>query len=163
MNIEYEYSFKVIALEPFIKLIEEDGFTKTEENFQKRILYKKEDKTMARITIKGRNNNCNVYLDFKDDIESDKLVKERRESLPLKVDNMKAALSIIEFLDYKENKSLKRTRYVYKKDDVEFEIDEYIHPEKMFVVAIEGNKESVDKMYNKIYEKLKEYFLKENK
>ena len=40
-------------------------------------------------------------------------------------------------------------RYVYEKGGVKFEIDDYIRPQ-MKVVAIEGNKDEVDKVYNEL-------------
>ena len=47
----------------------------------------------------------------------------------------------------------KRKRYVYFKDGVKFEIDNYTQP-AMKVAAIEGEKEKVDKVYNEV----KKYF-----
>ena len=46
-------------------------------------------------------------------------------------------------------KILKRKRYVYEKDNVKFEFDEYIEP-VMNVIAIEGLKENVDKVYKEL-------------
>ena len=42
-----------------------------------------------------------------------------------------------------------RKRYVYINNNVIFEIDKYIEP-VMNVVAIEGNKDEVDNIYNKL-------------
>ena len=71
--------------------------------------------------------------------------------MPLLVDNdMKALNSILDILGYKENVHIERTRIVYKKDTVKFEIDKYIKPEKMCVVAIEGEKVIVDEIYDYI-------------
>ena len=47
-------------------------------------------------------------------------------------------------------KTLERKRYVYKKNNAKFEIDEYSAPEKMYVVAIEGEKEEVDSIYEEV-------------
>lgn len=161
MNIEYEYSFKVTDLKPFIKFIEDNKFIKIDENYQSRTLYKKEDKTMARITVSGKNSEeSKIIFDFKDDEDSDNLLKERRETLPLEITNIEIAKSIIEFLGYKENKTLIRKRQIFKKEDVEFELDEYESPEKMLVVAIEGNKDKVDEIYHEMETNLIEYFMK---
>ena len=46
---------------------------------------------------------------------------------------------------------LKRKRYVFEKNSVKFEIDEYIEP-VMNVVAIEGLQEEVDAVYNELEE-----------
>ena len=98
---EYEYSFKVTDLKPFIKFIEDNKFIKIDENYQSRTLYKKEDKTMARITVSGKNSEeSKIIFDFKDDEDSDNLLKERRETLPLEITNIEIAKSIIEFLGY---------------------------------------------------------------
>ena len=53
-------------------------------------------------------------------------------------------------LEYKKDKVLERTRYVYEKNQVTFELDEYTSPEVMCVVAVEGEKEEVDKVYDEI-------------
>ena len=65
------------------------------------------------------------------------------------MDFVKSVLSMLEFDFYKE---LDRVRYVYVKNKVTFEIDEYIKP-KMKVVGIEGNKEEVDKVYKVLEDK----------
>ena len=64
-----------------------------------------------------------------------------------------AVLSMLEFDFYKE---LDRVRYVYTKDKVIFEIDEYLKPE-MKVVGIEGNKEEVDKIYKVLENEIKKW------
>lgn len=158
MNIEYEYSFKVTDLKPFIKFVKDKSFEQIEENYQIRTLYKRPDKTMARVTQKGKKHP-KFILDFKDDEDSDKVLKERRETLPIEVPNVETAESIINFLGYKKNKVLERTRYVFVKDNEEFELDSYESPEKMFVVAVEGKKDEVDKLYNEMITTLKEYII----
>ena len=62
---------------------------------------------------------------------------------------------MLEVLGFYENANNTRIRYVYKKDNVIFELDDYIIPE-MKVVAIEGSKEEVDKVYSEIKEKIGE-------
>ena len=57
-------------------------------------------------------------------------------------------------LEYKKDIELSRIRMVYKKDNVIFEIDSYNSPEIMYVVAVEGDKEEVDKVYKEIKDKL---------
>ena len=58
-------------------------------------------------------------------------------------------MSLIEILNLNTKKVLKRKRYVYEKENVKFEIDEYIEP-VMNVIAIEGKKEEVDRVYKKL-------------
>ena len=54
---------------------------------------------------------------------------------------------MLEILELNETKKLVRKRYVYIYNNVVFEIDKYTTP-VMNVVAIEGEKEAVDKVYN---------------
>ena len=42
-----------------------------------------------------------------------------------------------------------RTRYIFELDNIKFEIDEYVLP-KMNVIAIEGDKDKVDKIYEEL-------------
>lgn len=158
-NTEYEYSFKVKSIVPFIEYCENNNYNKIEESNQTRILYKKDDKTMARITIKKENGNTKKLLDFKDDNMSEKILIERRETLPIVFEDEKAIISIMDFLGYKKNIKLERSRCVYKKNGIIFEIDSYNSPEFMFVVAIEGKNREVDKTYSEIRNDLSEYII----
>ena len=110
------------------------------------------NKVLARITTTKTDENTDVFLDFKDDDDSDKVYKESRETIPLKVtdENRGAMDSILNILGYKKKKHLVRKRYIYKKGKVKFEMDDYTKPEIMHVVAIEGDKDEVTKVYNEI-------------
>jgi len=154
MNKEYEYSFKVKDLKPYIDYCINNNYELLEENKQVRTLYKKKDKTMARITSKEKNGITKLFLDFKEDFLSDEDLIERKESLAIEFNDEKAVFSILDFLEYKKDIELSRTRMVYKKDKVIFEIDSYNSPEIMYVVAVEGDKEEVDKVYKEIKDKL---------
>ena len=149
-NKEYEYSFKVKDIVPYIKFCEDNNFIKVEESLQKRTLYRKEDKTMARITIKEIDKVISKYLDFKDDILTDEVLIERRETLSIRFEDDEAVESILNFLGYKQFNILDRKRIVYEKGNVKFEIDHYSSPEEMYVVAVEGEKDDVDKVYAEI-------------
>ena len=74
-----------------------------------------------------------------------------RESLDLLItkENRKFVKSLISILDLTDEKVLRRHRVVYKKGHVKFEIDEYTAP-KMKVVAIEGDKDQVDRVYKEL-------------
>lgn len=146
---EYEYSFKVNNLKSYIDYCEKNNYEKIEESLQTRVLYKNSNKTMARITTKEKNGVKKTFLDFKDDNESNDTLKVCRETLPLEVldSNKEAIDSILDMLGYTIKKALIRKRFVYFKDEVTFELDEYTSPDIMFVVGIEGNKEKVDKIY----------------
>ena len=150
--MEYEYSFKVDSLDEYKKYCEENGYEKRLEYDQVRELFTSDNKVLARITTTKTGENTDVFLDFKDDDDSDKVYKESRETIPLKVtdENRGAMDSILNILGYKKKKHLVRKRYIYKKGKVKFEMDDYTKPEIMHVVAIEGDKDEVTKVYNEI-------------
>lgn len=150
--MEYEYSFKVDSLDEYKKYCEENGYEKRLEYDQVRELFTSDNKVLARITTTKTDENTDVFLDFKDDDDSDKVYKESRETIPLKVtdENRGAMDSILNILGYKKKKHLVRKRYIYKKGKVKFEMDDYTKPEIMHVVAIEGDKDEVTKVYNEI-------------
>ena len=50
MNKEYEYSFYVKEIEPYIQYCEKNDYKKTSEGNQIRELYKNGNKILARIT-----------------------------------------------------------------------------------------------------------------
>ena len=158
-NTEYEYSFKVKTLHPFVEYCKKNNYEMVEESRQLRKLFKKSDKTMARITIKEKNGIVKKLFDFKDDNMSDEVLIERRETLSIPFDEEESVLSIIDFLGYTENNKLDRNRFVYKKENVIFELDSYISPEIMFVVAIKGEKEKTDLVYNEIKQNFSEYII----
>ena len=146
---EYEYSFKVSDITPYIDYCKKNNYELEKSNYQVRELFKHENKILARITTEIENKRRTCVLDFKDDNDTNKLVKEARETIPLKVsrENRNAVDSMLEILGYHKDKILKRRRFVYKKGEVKFEIDEYLEPEECYVVAIEGEKEVVDRVY----------------
>ena len=160
-NIEQEYSFKVISIKPFLKYCKENGFLKIEKTEQIRTLYKKNDKTMLRLTVKKCGHKVIKEMDFKQDKLSSEVFIERKETLPIMYTDDNAIYSIIDFLGYKKDIELIRTRYVYSKNNIKIEIDEYVSPEKMFVVAIEGNVKYSEIIYNEMKEKYNKYFLDE--
>ncbi len=160
-HIEHEYSFKVTVLSPFIEYCEKEGYKKIEETLQTRILYKRHDKTMLRITIKNKNGKITKEFDFKQDKLTDKPLVERKETIPIKYTDDEAIESIIDFLDYKKAIELIRNRYVYSKEDVKFEIDEYLSPEEALVIAIEGDFNKITNIYNELKDKYKDYFINE--
>lgn len=160
-NMEQEYSFKVTNIKPFLKYCKDNGFKKIEKTEQVRTLYKKADKTMLRLTAKKCGRKVVKEMDFKQDKLSSDVFIERKESLPIIYNDDEAIYSIIDFLGYKKDIELIRTRYVYEKKDVKVEIDEYVSPDKMLVVAIEGNTKNSSKVYYELKEKYYKYFLKE--
>ncbi len=153
MNKEYEYSFKVRDIKDFIQYCINKEYKKKEEYLQTRILYKNGGPVMARITENVYSDHVQKVLNFKDDHLNDKPLKASRETKDLVIndDNQEFVDSLIEILDLTHKKVLKRKRYVFEKNNVIFEIDEYIEP-IMNVVAIEGLQEEVDFVYKELKE-----------
>lgn len=144
---EYEYSFKVSNLTPCFEYCEKNGYELLFKNKQIRTLYKNSTGIMARITIDEVNGKTVKTLDFKEDKIDDNVLKIREESEPVQFENDSEILEKLSNLNYKKGQTFVRTRTVYKKDDVTFEIDEYEQPMQSKVIAIEGKKEPVDKAY----------------
>lgn len=143
-NIEYEYSFNVKDLTPYIDYCEKHGYKFIEKTQQQRTIYRKPDGTMARITINTSEKGTKKYLDFKEDnFVEGQVLKQHKESLSLNYEDDEVIDSILQFLEY-------RTRYIYELKAVKFELDEYTVPRKTCVVAVEGDKVEVDKVYQKI-------------
>lgn len=159
--MEYEYSFEVIDIEPFVKFCESENYNKESCFIQTRVLYKNKDKILARITTNEQKGILTSYLDLKEENESDAKLKISKESSELELNeaNREFVDTMLEILNFKKSKTLKRKRPVYTKDKVTFEIDDYITP-AMKVVAIEGKKEEVDKVYMIIKKKYAD-FIKE--
>lgn len=153
---EYEYSFKVEDIKPYVNYCEKNNYELISENKQIRELYRNSNKILARITTKINNIGSEKLLDFKDDNNTDNILKVSRETIPLiiKDDDIDAVNSILEILGYKKDKTLNRTRVVYQKDGVKFELDSYISPNIMFVVGIEGENEKVDNIYKEVIENI---------
>lgn len=151
MNKEYEYSFKVKDITPFVDYCVNNKYELKKEYEQVRTLYKNGGKVMARITKNIYKDNEVEILNFKDDNLSDSVLKVSRESKDLLIndENREFVKSLLEILELNEIKKLVRKRYVYVCNNVIFEIDNYITP-TMNVVAIEGKKEEVDKVYNEL-------------
>lgn len=156
MNKEYEYSFKVKDINEFIQYCAHNGYQKKEEYLQTRILYKNGSPIMARVTENIYNDRSEKILNFKDDNLNDNVLKTSRESEDLIVNDENQAFvdSLIEILNLTNQKVLKRRRYVFEKNNVKFEIDEYIEP-VMNVVAIEGLQVEVDIVYKELKEIIK--------
>lgn len=151
MNKEYEYSFKVKDTKDFIQYCINNNYEKKEEYNQIRTLYKNNGPIMARITQNIYDSKIIKKLNFKDDNLNNNELKISRETKDLIItkENEEFVNSLIEILELTNKKTLKRKRYIYEKNNIKFEIDEYTSP-KMNVVALEGLKEEVDKVYNEL-------------
>ena len=151
-NKEYEYSFKVDSLDQVIKYLEDNNYKNTSILKQNRKVYENENNKsiIARITTNNIDNKEEVLIDFKNVKENDNNLKVSAESMPIEINNnYDKFLSILDVLDFELKIELIRTRYIYEKDEVIFELDDYKYP-KMCVVAVEGNNIKVDNEYKKI-------------
>lgn len=148
--IEYEYNFKVDDIGVVTKFCERNGFVLASKTSENRVVFENRQnrKIISRITSTfGESDKVTVW-DFKNVGKNDNLLKVSRESEPLTLDEreIEVARSMLEVMDFEQSADNLRTRYVFEKGDVKFEIDDYTRPE-MKVVAIEGEKNQVDKLY----------------
>ena len=155
---EYEYSIKVETIKPIIEYCENNNYQLIDKVEQNRIVYQNNysDDIIARITTSIRDDNKNCVFDCKNIGTRNKALKVSNESLPIEVtdDNREAIISILNTLNFYQSANNNRIRYVYKKDGVKLEIDDYTSP-LMCVIGIEGEKDKVDL----VYEELKKYDL----
>ena len=149
-NTEYEYSFKVNDIKDYLLYLEDNGYKLISNTNQQRILYRNDNKTMARITIEETGNRKVKKLDFKEDKLTDEDLTVRKETKPIIFTSGEEIDDVLKFLGYYKDKVLKRNRRVYKKGKVKFEIDKYEYPFKDYVVALEGDKDAVDKEYENL-------------
>ncbi len=145
---EREYSFKVENVKKYIDCLIKLNFNIVSDSKQIRTIYKNNN-IMARITENFYSNNKKeIVFDFKEDKLTKDVLIERKESLPIIIDNVDTALSVIDILGFKKTVSLHRQRKVFSKNDVICEIDLYESPNEEFIVSIEGdNYKGVDKLY----------------
>ena len=145
---EYEYSFKVKDLKPYITYCIKNNYKEISNSDEIRDLFSNNSGINARITI----TNNEIVLDYKEEDDSDKILKETIESKPISINKNKLDSIYKELYNknYKLIKHLERHRIVFIKNNVKFELDEYIYPNHEFVAAIEGNKEEVDKVYEEL-------------
>lgn len=151
--IEYEYNFKVDDISVVTKFCEKDGFVLVSKTSENRVVFenKQNRKIISRLTTTfGESDKVTVW-DFKNVGKNDNLLKVSKESETMKLDEagIKIARSMLEVMDFEQSADNLRTRYVFEKGDVKFEIDDYTRPE-MKVVAIEGEKTQVDKVYQEL-------------
>lgn len=150
-EVEYEYSFNVPSLQPYIQFCQDHQYHFVSKSKQTRIIYRKADHTMARITKNEIDGVVTMQLDFKEDhLDPNKIVIARKEAKALTYTDEEAVQSILQFLGYEKDNTLERTRYVYTRDHVKFEMDEYTYPEVTCVVGIEGDQKEVDTVYQEI-------------
>ena len=150
---EYEYSFNVDSVKPYLDYCEENNYKLVDTIKQNRIVYENRysKDIIARITTSIKDGEISCVFDCKNVGKQDESLKISSESKELVVtdDNIDVIESILNVLNFYEAANNDRVRYIYEKDEVKFEIDDYSSP-KMCVIGIEGNREKVDKVYEEI-------------
>lgn len=150
---EYEYTFKVRSIEPYINYCKKNGYEEVCIVTQNRIVYENRNSNhiIARVTTEEKNGEKEILFDCKNIGEKNKSLNISNESLPMVVtkDNLEIINSILNVLEFYEAANNFRKRYIYKKGGVKFEIDDYTSP-KMQVVAIEGDEGEVESVYKEI-------------
>lgn len=150
---EYEYNFRIDDVAPVIAYCEKNGYNFVSKTWQNRRVFEfggksaGNSKIISRITSTKIDGKLVTDWDIKNVDRKDSTLKISQESMALQIDeeNIATAISMLETMDFKMSADNIRTRYVYKKDGVTFEIDDYERP-AMKVVAIEGDKEKVDQV-----------------
>lgn len=147
--IEYEYTFKVKQIDAVIEFCEKNGFKLVSKSWQNRKVFenKHNRKIISRLTSTCADGSVAEW-DFKNVDNKNAQFKVSQESNVMILDKngIENALSMLETMDFEMSADNERTRYVYEKDDVKFEIDDYTRPQ-MKVVAVEGDKTQVDQVY----------------
>ena len=163
--IEYEYSIKATSITPFIDYCKSNGYKLVSVSNENRLVYENANNKniISRLTISQKNGKDTVLFDFKNKSTGNNTFKIAEESLPLELtkDQINIAKSILNVLEFKEVADNLRTRYVYEKDSIKFEIDEYTRPQ-MNIIGIEGQKDIVDEVYNTLVkcEDISKYIIK---
>ena len=148
---EYEYSIKAESIKPYIDYCEKNKYKLKEKVRQNRKVYecRYSKDIIARLTTTYKDSNKETVFDCKNIGTRTASLKISKESMPLEItdDNIEKIESILSTFNFYESANNDRIRYVYEKDDVKFEIDDYTSP-KMCVIGIEGQKNKVDKVYS---------------
>ena len=154
---EYEHSFKVKSILPYLEYCKQNGYTEFDAVTQNRVVYENSnsDHIIARITTETVGGKERIVFDCKNVGSKRKDLNISSESIPMELteETKKIVLSMLEVLEFYVAADNLRTRYIFKKEGVTFEIDDYIRPQTQ-VVAIEGKEEAVEKVYSDILSKI---------
>ena len=148
---EYEYSYNVTDIKPYIDFCEKNNYKKISETSQRRRVFENihNRSIISRLTTKDDE----TVIDFKNTNVSNNNLKISTESKSMIVDDSNKDFfdSLLTTLDFEQSADNYRIRYVYKKGKVKFEIDNYTSP-KMYVLAVEGERTAVDKVIEELKE-----------
>ena len=154
---EYEHSFKVESILPYLEYCKEKGYTELDSVTQNRVVYENSnsDHIIARITTETVGGKEITVFDCKNVGSKRKDLNISSESIPMELteETKKIVLSMLEVLEFYVAADNLRTRYIFIKEGVTFEIDDYKRPQTQ-VVAIEGKEEAVEKVYKEILSKI---------
>ena len=154
---EYEHSFKVESILPYLEYCKEKGYTELDSVTQNRVVYENSnsDHIIARITTETVGGKERTVFDCKNVGSKRKDLNISSESIPMELteETKKIVLSMLEVLEFHVAADNLRTRYIFIKEGVTFEIDDYKRPQTQ-VVAIEGKEEAVEKVYKEILSKI---------
>ena len=154
---EYEHSFKVESILPYLEYCKEKGYTELDSVTQNRVVYENSnsDHIITRITTETVGGKERTVFDCKNVGSKRKDLNISSESIPMELteETKKIVLSMLEVLEFYVAADNLRTRYIFIKEGVTFEIDDYKRPQTQ-VVAIEGKEEAVEKVYKEILSKI---------
>ena len=150
---EYEKGIKVDDIQPYIEYCEKNGYKKVAVTEQNRKVFenKNDRKIISRITTEKHGDQEKIYLDFKNfSTHTDSLqISQESKELEITRQQIPIILSMLNTLNFEQSADNFRTRYVYKKGSVKFEIDDYKVP-SMKVVALEGKDDDVERVFDEI-------------
>lgn len=149
---EYERNFKAETIEPYLEYCRANGYEE-EVVEQNRIVFENKFNShlIARLTTDIVDGKRTTVFDCKNVGKRVKDLKISEESEPLVVTEKTrdVILSILNVMEFYETANNLRKRYIFKKNNVTFEIDDYERP-KMKVVAVEGDEKEVDRVYAEV-------------
>ena len=147
---EYERTMKVKSIFPYLKYCRKNGYTEFAPVSQHRIVYENKNcrHIISRITTETVCGVEKTVLDFKNVNREGAALTISNESLPLELtpETKEIVLSMLATMEFEKSADNLRVRYVFKKDDVTFEIDDYSRPLQK-LVAIEGDENKVEQIY----------------
>ena len=158
---EYEYSYYVKDINPYIEFCEKNNYKKICEVSQHRKVF--ENQYNRDIISRITTENDITVIDFKNVNNKKNELNISNESKTLKVDENNEAFinSMLTTLGFELCADNYRIRYVYKKENVKFEIDKYTSPEEYYVVGVEGDRLEVDKVFKELEDINNEYKINE--
>ncbi len=150
---EYERSFKAEDVGPYIDYCRNHGYKEVKVVEQNRVVYQNKlmEHVIARITTDLSGGKKKIIFDAKNINNKSISLKVSEESEPVEItEQMLSSInSLLKVMNFYVSADNLRTRYVYERGKVKFEIDKYTRPE-MNIIAIEGDEEEVEKVFREL-------------